>query len=401
MEGNTIQHHERIPLSQNLTGQGFILASLALMALGAVMVFSTAGADGSAAGWYNRREGRQVLFAGLAAVILLLAWRVDYHWLIRKPWPNSRLLGWAPTPLVMALIVCVLAAGAVLVLGSKIRGFRRAIYVGPVSIQPAEMLKFAVLACLAAFLSRTGGNVRSFWRTFVPAAALIGASAGLVVTQDFDTAALIGIAAAALLLMAGVPWHYLLTLAAPAAGAFWYLVMQQPYRWARIEAMLNPFGINSPSTYQPQQSMIAIAAGVEPAGLGGGVAKYGYLPEDSTDSIFSIICTELGLAGAVLIVGLVLVCVYLSYRAATRASDRFGALLAGGFGFLICLQAALHIAVAVGWAPPTGTGLPFVSAGGSSLLAMAAAVAVIVSVSARRAPTPPPEAAVPGYPFRH
>ncbi len=148
--------------------------------------------------------------------------------------------------------------------------------------------------------------------------------------------------------------------------------------------MLNPTDLSNPAAYQPWQARIAVACGAEPAGLGQGVAKHEYLPEDLTDFIYAIVCEELGALGALLLIALLVLWLVLACRAAAKAPDRFGALLAGGLGFLVVFQSALHIAVNLGWAPPTGVSLPFVSAGGSSLLMLSAATAIIVSVTARR-----------------
>ena len=382
MDGERLQ---RIPLRDNGIGQGLILTTMALMAVGGVMVFSTCGAAGSQAAWHYRRDVRQALFAAAGLVLLCTLWRMDYRWLARRPWPNRPSLGRVPSPAGMLLIAGFVGAVAVLAFGEAVRGTLRFIRCGPVGFQPSEVLKFAVLIVLATFLSNPRVRPRALKRTFLPVAALVAAAIALVVTQDFGTAAIIGIAAAALMLMGRVPWYYLLALVPFVAGGFYGFVVRDAHRWARITAMVDPFSTTNPSAYQPLQSMIAVASGAEPAGLGGGVAKYGYLPEGGTDFIFAMICQELGVLGAAFLIGLLLVWLALAWRVACRAPDRFGALLAGGLGCLIGLQAAMHIAVTVVWMPPTGVSLPFVSAGGSSLLAMSAATALIVSVSSRRA----------------
>jgi len=126
------------------------------------------------------------------------------------------------------------------------------------------------------------------------------------------------------------------------------------------------------------------AGGWTGLGLGNGIIKMGFLPERSTDYIFSVICEELGMVGACLLLGLLIVWIWQVRRAALNAADRFGQLLAGALGFVIAIQAMLHIAVNLAVAPPKGIGLPFISAGGTSMIIMAAAVAMIVSVTARR-----------------
>ncbi|KPK80828.1 MAG: hypothetical protein AMJ81_11260 [Phycisphaerae bacterium SM23_33] len=381
MEGERLQ---RLPLPENLLGQGLILTSLALMAMGVVMAVSTASADGAARAWYYRRDIRQAFFVAAALPVLLTLWRVDYRRLARRPWPESRVLGWVPSPAVALLLVGLVTAVMVLLFGHGVGHRLRWLRYGPIGFQPSEVVKFAVLIVLAVFLSRPDCRPRDFRRTFLPAIMLVGLACGLVVTQDFGTAAIIGMAAAAMMLMAGAAWHHFLAPApAVALGVYWFMV-RDAHRWARIQALMEPLTSSRPAAYQPRQALIAVASGAAPAGLGAGVAKHGYLPEDSTDFIFSTVCEELGVGGMVLVIGLFLVWLWLCRRAVLGAADRFAALLAGGLGFVVGLQAVIHIAVNVRWFPPTGVCLPFLSAGGTSLLAMTAATAIIVSVSARR-----------------
>ncbi|HUU21892.1 MAG TPA: FtsW/RodA/SpoVE family cell cycle protein, partial [Phycisphaerae bacterium] len=172
---------------------------------------------------------------------------------------------------------------------------------------------------------------------------------------------------------------------------FYRFVVQDPRRWGRILALLDPWSPTNPAAYQPRQSILAIlSGGWFGKGPGNGIRKLGYLPEDSTDFIFSVYCEEWGFVGAMLLMSLLLLWIWNARRAAVRCEDRFGAVLAGSLGVLIAVQAVLHVAVDLVVAPPTGMGFPFVSAGGTSLVIMAAATALIVSVAnraqSRRAP---------------
>lgn len=282
------------------------------------------------------------------------------------------------------LVLAGLLAGATLIWGHAVGGKLRWLRVGPVGLQPSEVLKFALLIFLASFLARPDARPKAFAQGFLPLTVLVALACGLVVTQDFGTAAIMGAAAGAVMLMGGIRLRYMLILVLLAVAAFYGFVMRDPARRQRIDAMLAPIDSTMPAAYQPRQSILAIVNGAEPAGPGGGPAKYGYLPESSTDFIFSPLVEELGLPGAVLLLGLFLAWLSLAWKTAAGAPDRFGALLAGGLGFVIAVQAALHVAVAVKWAPPTGVALPFVSAGGTGLLMMAAATAMIVSVSSRQ-----------------
>ncbi|MCK4602070.1 MAG: FtsW/RodA/SpoVE family cell cycle protein, partial [Phycisphaerae bacterium] len=174
-----------------------------------------------------------------------------------------------------------------------------------------------------------------------------------------------------------------------AAGAFYFFIMRSPHRWSRILAVLDPSSQANRCAYQARQSLLAIRlGGWFGSGVGRGIQKLGYLPEDSTDFIFAAYCEEWGFIGAALLMGLFLFWMWHARRAAVRAGDRFGQLLAGSLGLLIAMQVVLHMAVAMVVAPPTGMSLPFVSAGGTALVIMAATTAVIISVTAHRQAAP-------------
>ncbi len=383
MEGDEF---ERIRLRNNPLAEVLILTTLALMAVGVVMVSSTAGAWARGCPWYYRRDIKQVIFAALSVIILLGGRRFDYHWLVK---PFRRIRGWKTlifSPAGIFLLSALVAAVVVLILPVGTRGaFRRWIRFGPVGFQPSELLKFALLIFLSAYMSRSDVEPGSFTRAFIPAVVLISVSLLLVAPEDFGTGVIIALSSVVLLIMAGVRWYYFLTLVPPAVGGFYWFVVHCPYRWARIQAMLDPFDLSNPAAYQARQSLICIATGwPHPAGLGAGTAKYGYLPEISTDFIFANLCQETGIIGAAGLVLLWLVWLILVWRISLRAPDRFASLLTGAIGFLIVLQVLMHIAVTVVWMPPTGVSLPFVSAGGSSLIMCSFATALIVSVGSHK-----------------
>ena len=388
MEGNPTKA-PRLLLRDHSAGQGLLLTTIALLGLGVVMVHSAVASVAAPGAWYARVDYRHTAFAVLGVFVLLTAWRLPYQWLAR---------GRRIPILAAALLVVSLACGVLVFvdgIGYSVGGCRRWIRIGPsrytIGFQPSELIKLALLIFLSAWLTRQGRNVRSFTRTFLPALGVIGVCAGLVITQDFGTAMLIGICSGAVLFLAGVPWYSLLLLVAGAAAGFYRFVVQDPRRWARILALLDPWSPTNPAAYQPRQSILAIlSGGWFGKGPGNGIRKLGYLPEDSTDFIFSVYCEEWGFVGAMLLMSLLLLWIWNARRAAVRCEDRFGAVLAGSLGVLIAVQAVLHVAVDLVVAPPTGMGFPFVSAGGTSLVIMAAATALIVSVAnraqSRRAP---------------
>ena len=378
----------RATLRENLTGQGLILTALAMLAVGLVMVPSSLVTVGPSTDWYARADFRHILFAAVAAAVMLTMWRVNYTWLDagkRFPYVAAALL-----------IVALGTAPLVFVpgVGKSIGGYRRWIRIGPAAygmgFQPSELIKLTMIVFLAAWLSRPKRKLHSFWRTFMPAVLVMGTCVGAVITQDVGTGAVIAIAACVTMLLAGVAWYYVGALAAGGAGAFYALLRMDPDRWLRIKAMIDPWDETNPCAYQLRQSLVTIGTGSWTGkGLGGGMMKRGFLPEDSTDFLFATICEEWGFVGGAVLLGLVLVWLLLAARAARHAGNRFAAVLAGSLGFLIAMQAAMHVAVNVGWMPPTGIGMPLVSAGGTRLVLMACAVALVVSVTARREPSRP------------
>jgi len=366
-----------LPLSRNSAGQGLLLVSLALLALGVVIVNSAmARPVGRVVEWQNRTDVRHCFYALLAVMEIFFLWRFDYHRLNSKRFPY--LAG-------IMLGISLLCAAMVFVpgIGQREAGYSRWIKIGGfVTIQPSEMIKYSLVIFLSAWLGRSGVNVRSFTKTFIPAIALIGLAVGPIVIEDFSAGALIGLAAVVTLILAEVPWYYLLTLVPPLVIGVWKLVVTDPYRWPRIVAWRNPY-VDSAATFQPRESLTAIiSGGWAGKGLGWGTVKNGFLPEGGTDFIFSVYCEELGYVGAILLLGLMFLWMWHARKAAVRASDKFGALLAGSLGILIAMQAVIHIAVALVVVPTTGMGLPFLSYGGTGLVCSAAAVALMISVSA-------------------
>ncbi|MCD4823068.1 MAG: FtsW/RodA/SpoVE family cell cycle protein [Phycisphaerae bacterium] len=367
-------------MRNNITGKSLILTALAMLGLGVVMVHSAVASVAEPGQWYARVDVRHGAFAIVAALVLATAWRVNY-----RVFAAGKLLPWP------SLILLLIAVGLGLLvfvpgLGHSVGGKFRWIRFGPkqysIGFQPSELIKIALVIFLASWLTRPGVNVGKF-RTFLLAVVVTGGCAGLVVTQDFGTAVLIVLIAGAVMFLAGVPWYYLFSIIPPAVAAGYFFIIETPYRLARITAMLDPWNTTNASAYQSQQSILSIlSGGWRGTGLGNGVRKLGFLPEDSTDFIFASFCEEWGFRGAVLLLGLLLFWMVHCRNAASRASDSHGRVLAGALGAMILLQAILHIAVNMVMLPPTGIAMPFLSAGGTGLVLMAGAAAMIVSVTA-------------------
>lgn len=374
----------RLPFAANSTGQGLLLVGLALLCLGAVMVYSASVTVASSAPLLSRVEIRHLLYAAAAIGTLTTLWRVDYRVLVRgRRLPNvaAAMLG---VSLVLSALVLVPGIGA------ELNGARRWLLlpIGPytLSLQPSELVKFTLVVFLACWLGRKGDEIRSFRKTFLPAILLTLLSVGVVIKEDFGTACVIAVSAAAVMLLAAIPWYYLLSLTPLAALGFYLFVFCKENRWARIVAFVNPWDAGNRWTFQVRQSLIAIGSGgMWGTGLGNGRLKLGYVPLDNSDFIFAVICEELGFAGAAGLLGMVGMLIYLTWQAGRKAADTPGRLLAGGLGLLIAVQAIAHVAVNIGSVPPTGMIFPLVSTGGTALVLAAAAVAIMISVTAHRA----------------
>jgi cell division protein FtsW len=366
---------------------------LFLMATGAVMVFSAGANLTYEFQWrrfYEYPGLRQIMFFPIAVAVLFVASVPAYHfWSYGTKWykwPAFWLLVLAMTLLALVLIPSV---------GTEVYGARRwlRIPLGPasVSFQPSELAKWTMVLFLAGLCATLGDSIRRFWTRFLPLCALIGLVCGLIITQDLGTTVFIGLISVLMLVIAGARWwHVLMPLPFGIAG-FIAVLYYSPLRLDRLLAFLYPERYSDSVAYQASQSLIAIGSGgVFGKGLAQGTCKYGHLPEDTTDFIFSIIGEELGLLGTIGVILLFILFVCLGLLVVLRCRDRFGRLLAAGIVLTIGLQAALNIGVVTVVLPTKGIPLPFVSAGGTSMLLSSAAVGVLLSIAARNTATDPP-----------
>lgn len=357
-----------------------------LMGVGAVMVFS-AGASLSyeldLSRFYDFPGLRQIMFFPIAVVVLLSASCIDYHWLrLRRAWWKS------PVVWLLAIAVVLLALVLVPQLGTEVNQARRwlRISIGPasVSFQPSELAKWTMVFVLAALCSTIGPDVRRYWTRFLPLCLLIGLVCGLIVIEDFGTAAFIALMSFMILFVAGVRWWHVLTLLPVEFAGFVAALFQSPHRLKRLEAFFYPERWGDTVAYQANQSLVAIGSGgLWGKGLGQGVCKYGHLPEDTTDFIFAIVGEELGLLGTVAVIALFILFLCMGLAVVLRCKDRFGRLLASGIVLTIGVQAALNIGVVTVVLPTKGIPLPFISAGGTSMLLSAAAVGVLLNIASQ------------------
>ncbi|MDP9326571.1 MAG: putative lipid II flippase FtsW [Candidatus Dormibacteraeota bacterium] len=353
----------------------WLLATVAaLCAFGLVMVFSSSEVSGyleyGNASYYFQR---QIIWLVLGAVLGLLALGFDYH----------RLRGLAPigAVVVVALLVLVLVPH----IGVVRNGARRWFGVGSFTFQPAEAAKIVAIVYLARWLEKSTERVRSFRKGLIPFLVMLSVLLGLVLLEkDLGTSAILAVIAVSMFLVAGARWTHLAGVLGMAVGAMAVLIKLEPYRYSRMLSYLNPWSDALNTGFQGVQSVLALGSGgLFGVGLGNSIQKYQWLPEAHTDFIFAIIGEELGLAGTVLVLLLFCVLAYRGYRAALRAPDTFGLLLATGITTWLIFQAFVNMAAVTLTLPTTGIPLPFISFGGSSLSVSLAAVGLLLNISAQ------------------
>jgi cell division protein FtsW len=364
---------------------------LLLMAVGTVFVFSASaniGQELDLRRFYDFPASRRIVFFPVACLVMYAASCFDYRrFSLARGWLRS------PTGYWLVLSVALLILVLVPQFGTEINRARRwlRIPLGPVvvSFQPSELAKWAAVFFLAAVCDKFGPDIRLYWKRFVPLCLVVATVVGLVVIEDFGTAAFMAIVAFLILAGAGAKWWHLLTPVPFGMAGFFVLLISSPSRMQRIAAFLRPEQWEDSAGYQANQSLVALGSGwLWGKGLGEGICKYGHLPEDTTDFVFAIIGEELGFVGAAVVIGLFIAFVALGIVVVLRSRDRFGQLLAGGIILTIALQAALNIGVVTVVLPTKGIPLPFVSAGGTSMLLSAAAVGVLLNIAKQSAQKP-------------
>ncbi|MDB5324502.1 MAG: stage sporulation protein [Phycisphaerales bacterium] len=353
------------------------LVVLALLATGVIMVQSASlGVSGHFGFRLTDLGQKQLLFACVGIVAYFCCSWIDYVRLL----PRRKSILTAP-PLWLLLIAGACCA-AVLVphVGIERNGARRWLPLGITNFQPSELAKWSVVIFLAWWLTHRPLDLTKFHNlllTLIP----VGGMCLLVVIQDFGTAALIACVAISMLLAGRVKvWHLSLIVPPVMAAGFWF-VRHKEYRWRRMIAFMNPYAAPQGEGYHMIQSLLSYATGgTEGTGLGGGIQKLGYLPEDTTDFIFSTISEETGLFGACLVIALYLLVLIVAWQAIKPARDSFGRLLAFGIAAMVGTQAVINIAVATVSVPTKGLSLPLISAGGSGLVITCAAMGMLASV---------------------
>jgi cell division protein FtsW len=349
-----------------------LTATLCLLALGAVMVFSASSTtrvlqDGglSDSAFYLKRT---LMFGAVGLIIM--------HLTARHGLKAVRDL----TPAILGVAIFLLVA--VLAVGSEINGATRWIGGGFLQIQPSELAKVALILYGADLLARKPKRARSL-EGIMPLLLVAGASCLLVMLEpDMGTTMVIVFSVAATLVAAGAKPADLGKIALVIGGLALLMAIVEPYRMARLTSFLNPSASAEGAGFQAAQAKIALGSGgLFGVGIGNGVQKAFYLPEAHTDMISAVIGEELGLVGIAGVVGLFGMFGYAGLKTAQKAKDNYSKLLVAGLTSLVLVQATINLFAVMGLAPLTGVPLPFVSYGNSSLMATLFAVGLILNVA--------------------
>jgi len=306
--------------------------------------------------------------AGLAA--MFVAMRVDYRRL-KHPAFVFPLVGFTTLLLISVFFL------------DRTHGTHRWFHLGPISFQPSELAKPALIFFLAWFLENKTGAMDDWRNTLLPAVAPTVVFLGLIVFQpDLGTALACAGITACILFVAGIRLRYFGYAFAAAIVPLYFLIFHVAYRKDRILAFLNPYSDPQGRGFHMIQSLIAVSTGgVTGLGLMEGKQKLFYLPEPHTDFIFAVTAEELGLLGALTVIVLFAIFLWRGTRVALRTQDNFGRFLAVGITSMIVLQAFINISVVLGLMPTKGIPLPFVSYGGSSLFVTLACVGVLLNIT--------------------
>jgi len=345
-----------------------------LVMLGLVMVLSASAVTQANLGYSPYRVfAKQALWAAMGAVALVLMVKISYRRWQRLVIP------------ITVLAVAAMAAPFAPGVGASVNGARSWMRVGPLSFQPSELLKIAVVILSADLLTRRRNDLGDRTATLFPLGLIAAVGAGLCLVQgDLGAAVVLGAIVFSVAWIAGVPLVPLAGMAAGALGAGLLFVVSSPRRLDRFTAFMNIAEEKDHLAYQSYQGYLSIASGgLSGSGIGGSNAKLGYLPYAHSDFIFAVIADELGLIGTIAVIGGFAMLVALGVQTAIAAPDRFGMLLAGGIAAWFGVQAIVNIGGVVGFMPVTGLTLPFFSAGGSSLFVSMTAAGLLLSVARR------------------
>jgi cell division protein FtsW len=359
-------------MARKLASDKLLFAALVALSLfGCVMIYSASAVSaGETSGSPYRFLLKQLAALLLGGAAAFIVYRIDYR-VFARPWVVY-------SAFLLTLLLCVVA-----LFQPPINAARRWISMSGFTIQPSEFLKVALVLLLAYLISRKAEQLGDPDRAGLPAVLFTAAAAFVVLLEpDLGTAVCYALLCAVLLWLAGARARWFLAAGAALVPLLAFLILSSGYRRARFLAFLRPEADPLGAGFQALQSLIAVGAGgLDGMGLGGSRQKLFFLPYPHTDFIFAIVGEELGFLGAMGVVAGFAVVAWRGLRAARRAPDPFAALLAAGATSMIVVQAAINIGVVLALLPTKGLPLPFVSYGGSSLVASWIAAGLILNVS--------------------
>lgn len=359
----------------------FVLVLLILLGLGIVMMFSASYAiaiNEEKDGYYYAL--RQIIFAAVGLIAMFAISMIDYHILAKKGVAFAAYIG----SVILLILVPIIGTDQ----GTGITRWIR--LPGGLTFQPSELAKFAIVILFAYLIDLNFDKMKKFTTGTLPYVILVGIIVALLMLQPHLSCSLLILSIAVTLVFVGGArwWHILLVILVGAllmTALVLFLIKYKGigYFTVRFESWLHPFDSPDPDkTWQTRQSLIAIGSGgLFGLGFGESRQKYLYLPESENDFVFSIVCEELGMLGAVTVILLFGALVAQGFHIATHCKDRFGMLIAIGFTLQIGLQAFLNIAVVANLVPNTGISLPFFSYGGTALVIQLAEMGIVLSIS--------------------
>jgi cell division protein FtsW len=355
-----------------------IYICLALLVIGWIMVYS-ASAVVAQMQYHDsfRFLKKQLLFSLIGLIGMVWVMRIDYRRLRDLTYP------------ILALSLCLLIVVLIPALGLSLRvGVARRWMATPwFTFQPSELGKLALVLFVAYALTKKGDQIKEFLRGFLPVIAIAGVMVLLVILEpDMGTAVFMGILTMVLLFIGGTRFSYLLVLAVVAAPAFYLFITRFAYGSRRLLAFLHPWEDMQGMGFQIVQSFVALGSGGPwGVGLGDGKQKLFFLPAAHTDFILAILGEEAGFIGVMLVIILFALLIWRGVRISLKTEDTYGAHLAMGLTCMIALQVIINMAVVLGLLPTKGLTLPFISYGGTSMVANLIGVGLLLGISAKGA----------------
>lgn len=348
-----------------------LLCVVILVFVGVMMVFSSSYYYAMAI-WENKFFflKKELFWVAAGFVSMFITMNVDYHKWRRFAWPL----------LILSIGLLVLLFTP---LGIKINGARRWLDIGPTTLMPSEVAKFAVIVFVSDLLVKRRRYLHLFKEGLLPFLGLIVLYAGLIVLQpNLSTAITISLLIVTMIFVGGVRIRHLLSLGALGVGAIGLAILVSPYRMRRFTTFLDPFKDTKGDGYQVVQSLYALGTGgMFGVGLGQSTLNKLYIPEPQNDFIFATIGEELGWIGGVVIILIFLTLIYRGIKIAINAPDLFGTLMATGITALVSIQVMINLAVATSSMPVTGLPLPFISYGGNFLFLLLTLMGILLNIS--------------------